>query len=56
LAVAIPVGRALPELLAHLREPDGWKPVLAALASLGMAAAPADTLGLVRRYLPKKEK
>lgn len=54
LAVAIPIGRALPELLV-LAGKGQWKPAAAALLALGMVAAPADTLRLVRRYLPGKK-
>lgn len=53
LAVAIPIGRCLPDLLQlALRDQSQWKPLAAALLALGMVAAPADTLRLVRRLIP----
>lgn len=51
LAVAIPVGRALPGLI-ELATKGEWKPAAAALLALGMVAAPADVLQLAKGLLP----
>lgn len=54
LAVAIPIGRVLPDLLQlAFKDPcNQWKPLVAALLALGMVAAPADTLRFARRLIP----
>lgn len=53
LAVALPIGRCLPDLLRLALQDGGqWKPLAAALLALGMVAAPGDTLRLVRRLIP----
>ena len=54
LVVGIPIGRAVPALLS-LAVRGEWKPAAAALLALGMLAAPAPTLQLVRSLIPTRK-
>lgn len=47
--------QALPWAMTKYDQGD-WKPLLGAAFCVGMLVAPADTLGLVRRLLPRREK
>lgn len=59
LVVGVPIGRLLPELLSVWRVTKDWQPLTAALAALGLIAAPAPTLELVKwtigRLLPQRK-
>jgi hypothetical protein len=52
LAVAVPLGRALPPLITLAAERHEWKPLAFALLSLGMCVAPVPTLALLGRLIP----